>query len=90
MAITPRYYLSIGGGPKIGWPRTFASRAAALAAAAEANQRDGISADVHMVPSAWTIAPDGAVAWLIGGPAGLRYQLDVSAPWPIGPGSSTT
>ena len=81
MTITPRYYLTINGGPKIGWSRTFASRDTALAAAAEANRKDGIAAGVDMVPSDWTISPDGAVAWLIGGTAGLRYQRDVAAPW---------
>lgn len=75
------YYLEINGGPKVGWPRTFRSLYAAEAEAREVNQREGLMATVAIVPSHWTVSPEGDIAWLIGGTAGLRYQRNVSAPW---------
>jgi hypothetical protein len=73
-----RYYLSVNGGPRIGWSRTFASRAAALAAAAEANEKydNAITARVAIVPDDWIIV-DGSIGWLIGGPEGLPYQREL-------------
>jgi hypothetical protein len=79
--MSTRYAIAVNGGPKVGWATTYTDEAAARAAVADANRRDGICAALYVVPSNWTISPCGEIAWLIGGPAGLRYVADVSAPW---------